>query len=150
MPVQYSKILLTVTWTTISWFRICQMMNGNVCISARSMKAYAIPRWKTCSFSWVTPVTRVIQLVLLAVALHHVSKSRVSVSELTREMAYTPTPASRIWYPTAVSFPREWKDLANSMGTGPSPCLDTISHCLLSVMRIDHPRTEEVDSSCSS
>ncbi len=43
-PVQYSKMLLTVKLYTMSPFLICQTMNGNVCISAKIMKAYAIHR----------------------------------------------------------------------------------------------------------
>lgn len=60
-----------VNCMTISPFRICQTMNGNVCISAKIRKAYEIHLWKTCSFSWVTPVNSVIQFVLVAVALRY-------------------------------------------------------------------------------
>lgn len=43
-------------------------MNGNVWRSARIKKAYEIHLWKTCSLSCETPVQRVIQFVLVAVA----------------------------------------------------------------------------------
>ena len=44
------------------------MMNGKVWISAVMKQAYDIHRWKTCSFSWLTPVSAVIRLLLPAVA----------------------------------------------------------------------------------
>lgn len=51
-------------------------MNGNVCKSARIKKAYEIHLWKTCSLSCDTPVIKVIQFVLVAVALADISMSK--------------------------------------------------------------------------
>ena len=44
-------------------------MNGKVCSNASRKKAYAIHRWNTWSRSYDIPVSKVIQFVLLAVAL---------------------------------------------------------------------------------
>lgn len=50
-------------------------MKGNVCRRARTKNAYEIHRWNTWSRSYDTPVSSVIQFVLLAVALLSVSTS---------------------------------------------------------------------------
>lgn len=44
------------------------MTKGKVWISAVMKEAYEIQRWKTWSFSWLTPVIAVIKLLLPAVA----------------------------------------------------------------------------------
>ena len=43
-------------------------MTGKVWIRAVTKQAYDIQRWKTCSFSWLTPVTAVIRMLFPAVA----------------------------------------------------------------------------------